>query len=164
MASRKAKLLVGPQKQTTLTLLPLPRERVGVRDMVKRWCKRPPALAAMQAARQPPSGARSSRDKRLPASFESRVDCMSDAVMYRLERCSSMEAWSLRGYLLFGQNAAYRPAWFYKNHTWTEPPEGDDARLTDRPGFTNLILGQNPQKGTMRGLQTGLVIKIVTAR
>jgi hypothetical protein len=85
------------------------RSREGVR--VKRWCKRPPASAAMQAARQPPSGARSSRDKRLPASFESRVDCMSGAVMYRLERCSSMKEWSLRGYPLFGQNAAYRSAW-----------------------------------------------------
>jgi len=31
--------------------------------MVKRWCKRPPALAAMRAARQPPLGARPSRDE-----------------------------------------------------------------------------------------------------
>ena len=30
--------------------------------MVKRWCKRPPARVAIRAARQPPSGARPSRD------------------------------------------------------------------------------------------------------
>jgi hypothetical protein len=44
---------------------PLPCAEVTV----KRWCKRPPASAAMRAARQPPPGARPSRDERLPASL-----------------------------------------------------------------------------------------------
>jgi hypothetical protein len=43
--------------------------------MVKRWCKRLPAPAAMLVARQPPQGARPNRDKMLPASIESRVGC-----------------------------------------------------------------------------------------
>jgi hypothetical protein len=33
------------------------------RARVKRWCKRPPARAAMPAARQPPLGARPNRDE-----------------------------------------------------------------------------------------------------
>jgi len=37
--------------------------------MVKRRRKRPPAFAVMQAARQPPPGARPHRDKRLLASL-----------------------------------------------------------------------------------------------
>jgi len=37
--------------------------------MVKRRCKRPPAFAAMRAARQPPPGARPSRNETLLASF-----------------------------------------------------------------------------------------------
>jgi len=43
---------IGPQKQTATQVA-----------RVKRWCKRPPASAAMQAARQPPPGARPSRDE-----------------------------------------------------------------------------------------------------
>ena len=39
----------------------LPPDGRAVR--VKRWCKRPPAPAAMPAARQPPSGARPSRSE-----------------------------------------------------------------------------------------------------
>ena len=49
----------GPQKQTALP--------AALRDrqvMVKRRRKRPPARAAMSAARQPPLGARPSRDQR----------------------------------------------------------------------------------------------------
>ncbi len=47
---------------------------------VKRWCKRPPARVATSAARQPPSGARPSRDEALtggrrPVSLEFRVGC-----------------------------------------------------------------------------------------
>jgi len=34
----------------------------SVQVKVKRWCKRPPAPAVMQVTRQPPSGARPSRD------------------------------------------------------------------------------------------------------
>lgn len=56
----------GPQKQTA---------RAAVLVMVKRWCKRPPAQAAMPAARQPPPGARPSRVEVLPVPFETRVGC-----------------------------------------------------------------------------------------
>ena len=35
----------------------------GAQVRVKRWCKRPPALRGTGAARQTPSGARSSRDR-----------------------------------------------------------------------------------------------------
>ena len=50
------------------------QSKIG-RVMVKRRCKRPPASAAMRAARQPPPGARPNRDETLLASLESRVGC-----------------------------------------------------------------------------------------
>ena len=79
---------IGPQKTTALTPNSFPAgEGSGVRVRVKRRCKRPPALAAMPAARQPPPGARLNRDNanagsreaaRLPVSARkllSRVSC-----------------------------------------------------------------------------------------
>jgi len=51
-----------------------------VRVRVKRWCKRPPARVATSVARQPPSGARPSRNEllregRLLVSLEFQVGC-----------------------------------------------------------------------------------------
>ena len=61
---------IGPQKTTTeggvlrlvFGLRPLTILESPFSARVKRWCKRPPALAAMRAARQHPPGARPSRN------------------------------------------------------------------------------------------------------
>jgi len=55
---------IGPQKEVAALVLFL-----SAAVKVKRWCKRPPAFTAMWAARQPPSGARSSRDNGAARSF-----------------------------------------------------------------------------------------------
>lgn len=68
----------GPQRTTAA------RYWLAVR--VKRWCKRPPAQAAMAAARQPPPGARPSREKYVEALFKRRTSegCSSSNPVRRI--------------------------------------------------------------------------------
>ena len=99
---------IGPQKQTANMV------------RVKRWCKRPPAQAEMSAARQPPSGARPSRDNN-PGVISRVGGCSSPWRMQRVCQCSG---WAARvvwkhatqiddrpgdGSPFTRQNAAYRP-------------------------------------------------------
>jgi hypothetical protein len=85
----------------------------AVQVRVKRWCKRPPASAVMWAARQPPPGARPSRDdahlrvgRRWLASqvpgrpLEPYGDVRPREMIAQAFTCRCA-----------GQNAAYRPAW-----------------------------------------------------
>ena len=100
---------IGPQKKTACKV------------RVKRWCKRPPAQSEMAAARQPPSGARPSRDN-IPGFSSGLGGCSSPVQTQRV--CQS-PGWAARvvwkqttqiddrpgnGSPFTGQNAAYRPA------------------------------------------------------
>ena len=66
---------IGPQKHTA------PR---GVR--VKRWCKRPPASAAMRRPGNPRQEQGQAGTRDCPSHYQSRVGCTSGTVTSRLER------------------------------------------------------------------------------
>ncbi len=97
------------------------RSREGVR--VKRWCKRPPALVVIQAARQPSSGARSSRDD---APEKGRETARLPRVSGRLlEPCGNVRSREMLTHTRAVSPRRDTPAW-------------DRMRLTDWPGATYL--------------------------